>query len=365
LPEATLAYDPLGRLSEITAGSTTTRFLYDGEALVAEYDGSNAMTRRYVHGDGADVPEVSYTGSSLTSPNFLVADERGSVIAVTDAAGNALAINSYDEYGIPGASNSGRFQYTGQTWLPELGVYYYKARMYSPYLGRFFQTDPIGLRGGMNTYAYVGNDPVNLFDPLGLYPVCRVWPGYTYTERDGTVVVVNSSSECHDSGGDLSLTDQMAINYINSLHTSNHTQIFTVLPNGVQPVSPDTETICPAPGGRETVQLSASVAAYLGGVPGHKHGAGMDPGAGPEDGTAAAQSGLNQAYVGTTTGVIRVDRMSASDYSVSLLSGTWGVSQSTVLSMIDRWNLNNGMTSSTSVTQQASHSGNNCTIHHH
>jgi RHS repeat-associated protein len=164
---ATLAYDPLGRLSEITAGSTTTRFLYDGDALVAEYDGSNAMTRRYVHGDGADTPEVSYTGSSLSSPNFLVADERGSVIAVTDAAGNALAINSYDEYGIPGASNSGRFQYTGQTWLPELGVYYYKARLYSPYLGRFFQTDPIGFRGGMNIYGYVLNDPVNFSDPSG------------------------------------------------------------------------------------------------------------------------------------------------------------------------------------------------------
>jgi RHS repeat-associated protein len=43
----------------------------------------------------------------------------------------------------PGAGNAGRFQYTGQVWLAELGMYYYKARIYSPTLGRFMQTDPM------------------------------------------------------------------------------------------------------------------------------------------------------------------------------------------------------------------------------
>ncbi len=52
-----LAYDPLGRLFQTSGGSAgTTRFHYDGDELVGEYDSSNAMIRRYVHGRGVDDP---------------------------------------------------------------------------------------------------------------------------------------------------------------------------------------------------------------------------------------------------------------------------------------------------------------------
>jgi RHS repeat-associated protein len=162
-----LNYDPVGRLHQVT-GAASTRFLYDGADVIAEYDTSGNVLRRYVHGPATDEPVVWYEGSGTSDRRYLLADERGTVIGVTDSAGNVTQVNKYDGYGIPDAANQGRFQYTGQKWIAELGLYDYKARVYHPKLGRFLQTDPIGTAGGINLYAYVGNDPVNLIDPSGL-----------------------------------------------------------------------------------------------------------------------------------------------------------------------------------------------------
>jgi RHS repeat-associated protein len=164
---ATLDYDPAMRLYQ-TNKTAITRFGYDGSRLIAEYDGTNAVLRRYVHGPGSDEPLLWYEGAGTADRRWLHSDERGSVITVSNGSGTVTAINAYDEYGLPAATNAGRFQYTGQTWLPELGMYYYKARMYSTTLGRFLQTDPIGYADGLNWYNYVGSDPVNASDPSGL-----------------------------------------------------------------------------------------------------------------------------------------------------------------------------------------------------
>lgn len=112
---------------------------------------------------------MEYTGTGTASRVFYVADERGSVIAGTDGVSGARTFtNKYDEYGRPAGGNQGRFQYTGQVYLESTGLYHYKAGVYDPSAGRFLQADPIGYLAGMNLYAYVGADPINRRDPLGL-----------------------------------------------------------------------------------------------------------------------------------------------------------------------------------------------------
>lgn len=173
----TLNYDPAGRLYQTAQVSgATTRFLYDGPNLAAEYNGSNVLQKRYVQGPGLDTPLVAYTGSGTGTKHWLITDERGSVIAETSSSGAATQINAYDEYGIPKSGNAGRFGYTGQIWIAEIEAYSYRNRVYHPRLGRFLQTDPIGQAGGINLYAYVGNDPVNWTDPWGLDPVWPILP---------------------------------------------------------------------------------------------------------------------------------------------------------------------------------------------
>lgn len=172
LAGTTFAYDAAARLYLTNKSGAITRFLYADDQIIAEYDNSGSTTplRRYVPGAMTDEHPVWYEGGDTSSPRWLVADERGSVIAVTDNGGSALAINVYEYFG--GAiniNNTGRFQYTGQAWIPEGHLYYYKTRMYVPTnQGIFYQPDPSGYRSGLNLYAYAGGDPINMTDPSGM-----------------------------------------------------------------------------------------------------------------------------------------------------------------------------------------------------
>ncbi|THD38406.1 MAG: RHS repeat-associated core domain-containing protein [Sphingomonas sp.] len=148
-----LTYDPLDRLYQIgTSGGM--QLVYDGGNIIGQSNGTT-VGRRYVTVPGSDEVLVEYKVSNGTK-DYKLTDERGSVIATTDASGNGSGINTYDEYGIPGTGNSMRFQYTGQFYIGEIGLQYSKGRMYSPTLGRFMQTDPIGYGDGLNWYNYVG-----------------------------------------------------------------------------------------------------------------------------------------------------------------------------------------------------------------
>jgi RHS repeat-associated protein len=89
-----------------------------------------------------------------------------SVIASVDGGGTVTKFG-YQPFGQT-ASLPPQFGFTGQRPDQETGLYYYRARHYSPEWGRFTQPDPIGYQGGANLYAYVYNDPLNLLDPEGL-----------------------------------------------------------------------------------------------------------------------------------------------------------------------------------------------------
>jgi RHS repeat-associated protein len=121
--------------------------------VTAGYNGAGSILRRFVWGPGADKPILQDGGGAMncSGTKFLHTNDHSSVVEMADCS-----------------INWGPYQYTGQWFNADLAMLYYKARFYSPTLGRFMQTDPIGSASDINAYAHMAGDSINANDPSGL-----------------------------------------------------------------------------------------------------------------------------------------------------------------------------------------------------
>jgi RHS repeat-associated protein len=166
----TYIFDALGRrIQRTSSAGASTKFVYDGADAVRDLDGNGATIADYLNGPGVD---NKLRQSVAGTASYFLQDHLGTTRAFADASGNGTSNLSYDSFGnVTNASASTRYTYTGREFDSDTGVMYYRARWYDSHTGRFISEDPIGLAGGINQFAYVGNNPPNAKDPSGLYEI--------------------------------------------------------------------------------------------------------------------------------------------------------------------------------------------------
>ena len=169
------AYDALGRRVTTWNAEGTERHVYDDNwQVIADLDEAGNVVRSYVWGEGIDrllaVKIGSKTYTALTDVQGTVwgyADEQGDVVArwTYDAWGNVLS----EEVNASAAElRAVRYRFQGRERSAATGLTNFRMRWYDAVTGRWLSKDPIGLSGGLNLYAFCGNDSINYMDPTGL-----------------------------------------------------------------------------------------------------------------------------------------------------------------------------------------------------
>jgi RHS repeat-associated protein len=196
---ASFQYDPFGRRVSKTIGGTT-QFLYDGANPVQEISGTTASANLLTGG----MDEYFQRTDSAGARSFLT-DALGSTLALADSTGTVQTSYTFEPFGntsVTGATTTNSFAFTGREFDPT-GLYFYRARYYSPSMQRFIAEDPARLHGGINFYAYAGNDPIDRNDPSGLFApplhqaitmIAALMNGYSLIEADvlaGETVLVD------------------------------------------------------------------------------------------------------------------------------------------------------------------------------
>jgi len=161
---ASFVYDSLGRRMSKTIGATATSFLYDGLNPVQELQ-SGSPSANMLTGLGID---EYFQRTDASGASSYLTDALGSTLALANPAAGLATSYTYDPFGntTMAGSSSNPFQFSGRE-NDGTGLYYYRARYYSPTFQRFVSQDPIGFAGGdFDLYGYVGNSPITLTDPL-------------------------------------------------------------------------------------------------------------------------------------------------------------------------------------------------------
>lgn len=166
--KATYTYAADGARAGKTAGAVTTQYLYDEDGqLLAEHNGATgAVIREYLYlEDGTPLAQIK-GGATY----YLHTDQLGTPLKITSADKTVMWDRVQQPFGET-VSASGAvatpLRFPGQYFDTEDGNYYNYFRNYDPTIGRYIQTDPIGLEGGRNLYSYATQNPLHYIDPMG------------------------------------------------------------------------------------------------------------------------------------------------------------------------------------------------------
>jgi RHS repeat-associated protein len=189
-PIASYEYDCQDRRVKKTVyGSpdVITKYCYDGEQVIAEYDGEGTLLRKFIYGPGIDEPICMIEVGETEAIYYYHFDGLGSVIALSNVNNEIVEQYSYDVFGKPNATSSinNPYMFTGRRYDVETGLYYYRARYYDYANGRFISPDPAGFVDGFNFYTYCSNDSVNCTDAVGLKGLFRPHARLRVTTEDG------------------------------------------------------------------------------------------------------------------------------------------------------------------------------------
>ncbi|MCR5881398.1 Ig-like domain repeat protein [Rhizobacter sp. J219] len=178
----TYSYNGLGqrvRKFGSTGASSTTVFVYDQQGqLLGEYSNTGAALREYVWLGSTPIAMFVPNGTNDPTVYYFHTDHLDTPRIATDTANNVRWRWMAEPFGTTAPednlSNLGsltqNLRFPGQYADAESGLYYNYFRDYDSTTGRYAQSDPIGLAGGINTFSYVGGNPIALSDPLGLKP---------------------------------------------------------------------------------------------------------------------------------------------------------------------------------------------------